>query len=587
MINQENVIFDNEKNIIDCIINCFLNIKELRDIFLSLNDNEIKNLSSISLEYYNLLRNQGNNFLKIENEIKKQQILYNRSIFENVIESFISTLNNTYLFTLEKLLIEKCIKCQFKKPPKILKSNYHSIVIKKRVINETDNVSLEKLFESSEVFDICRKCKEKKYLLKSDYIYLPQILIIILIYDKNFKNRINYPTKEFNIKGCIKKNDVNDELEEKIFKYHLKILIYRDEKNNYKNCIFSNDNNYINCQNINNDLKSPIVLFYKRSRIDDLDKIYEIKYRKNNENIKKYNNNDNNNKDLTLFNDLIKRNKIKNQKGINDINLIKNENINDKIKNISQNNPVNIIKGKENNINNNDINNFNNIENNFNNMKNQNINNFIRGNNDFKNINNNIQLNNNMMNNNIFNGQNYLINNYNLNNMNNFNCNFPNNGFNNNFNNNIFINNNFMMNNNVNNIMNNNNNFNNINNFNNNINMNNINNKNITNNNNQINNNNNNNFNNNNNNSPQTNEKKILCLLFVFKEYKKEIYIDINEEDTFKKAIEELHYKYSWLYNLKTLKYSFNGNEIKDHDKKIKEIGLNDLSQIDINISGK
>ena len=609
MANKENIILDNnERNhIIDCIINCFLDIKELKDIFLSLDQNEIKQLSPISKQFYNLLTKKEINFFNIENEIKEHIKDKNSNIFENIIKAFTSTLNNPYLFILEKEMIEKCLNCSKKKSKKIYKESYHSFDLKSRIIH--DNIFLEKFFDLEEILDVCRECKNQQYLLKSDYLYLPQILIIILIYDKTFKYKINYPTKDFNIEGFIKKNDEKENLEKYIFKYNLKMLIYKDDENNYKNYKFTNDNDYKKFQN-EDKFKNQFILFYKRTRIDSLDKIYEIKNKTNIEN-KIFPNKD---KDFTLYNKFIDENKYKNQKEINNKNLIINENINNEGKNRRYNSHGNIIKENGNNINY-DINNFNNNGNNFN-MKSQNIlNNNFKGfiNNDFNKINN-IQMNNNIMNKNIYNNPNILNNNSNFNN---FNFNFPNNY---NFNNNNFNNNHLIISNNINNNINNfnnknnfnsNNNFynnNNINynnnfNFNNNLNYNNeFNNKhyfnNFNNNNNNFNNKNNeynninnnkniyinNNLNNIKNNNLKSDENKNLCLFFNFEEYKKEIYIDINEEETFSKTIEELKYKYSWLNTLKNLKYIFNGKEIKEQNKKIKEIGLKDLSIIYIKL---
>ena len=75
----------------------------------------------------------------------------------------------------------------------------------------------------------------------------------------------------------------------------------------------------------------------------------------------------------------------------------------------------------------------------------------------------------------------------------------------------------------------------------------------------------------------------MICLLFNFKEYNKEIYLDIYENEIFSNVIKELKIKYSWLNDLKNLKFSFNNREI-DKNKKLKEIGLKDSSKIIIDL---
>jgi len=162
-----------------------------------------------------------------------------------------------------------------------------------------------------------------------------------------------------------------------------------------------------------------------------------------------------------------------------------------------------------------------------------------------------------------------------INNQNNINNRISNN--NNNFNNfqgnnnqNNMINNNQFYNNNQNNFYNNNN-------FNNNmINMNNMNN-------NMINNNINQNYNNQNQNQNKINYNidGVVCLIFTFPAYNKDIYIDINENEIFENVIIELKEKYMWLNKLKDLKFVYNNKEI-DGKKTVKENGLNDSNKITI-----
>ena len=211
----------------------------------------------------------------------------------------------------------------------------------------------------------------------------------------------------------------------------------------------------------------------------------------------------------------------------NNNNSINNQNIiyNNNIQNLNQTTKIFIDPIINNNQNNN---------NNINNKMISNNNNF------YNNQGNNNQIN--MINNNQYsNNQNYPINamyNNNFNNMNNINMN---NNMYNNMNNNM-NNNNMNMNNNMNNNV-----------INNNFNQNNI--------------------------IQNHNIDGIVCLIFTFPAYKKDIYIDIGENETFNKVIEELKEKYMWLNKLKDLKFVYNNKEINGN-KTVKENGLNDSNKI-------
>ena len=104
-------------------------------------------------------------------------------------------------------------------------------------------------------------------------------------------------------------------------------------------------------------------------------------------------------------------------------------------------------------------------------------------------------------------------------------------------------------------------------------------------NNNNINSNFNNNFNFDNNNIKlnQNDHLKNISLRFIFKEYKKEIYLDIDENELFSNAINQLEDKYQWLRRIKGKKYFFHKNEI-NQNKTIKENGLLNNSNISIKI---
>jgi hypothetical protein len=71
----------------------------------------------------------------------------------------------------------------------------------------------------------------------------------------------------------------------------------------------------------------------------------------------------------------------------------------------------------------------------------------------------------------------------------------------------------------------------------------------------------------------------IVCLIFTFPAYNKDIYIDIDENETFNKVIEELKEKYMWLKKLNDLQFKCNNKEINGN-KTVKENGLNDSNKI-------
>ncbi len=147
--------------------------------------------------------------------------------------------------------------------------------------------------------------------------------------------------------------------------------------------------------------------------------------------------------------------------------------------------------------------------------------------------------------------------------------------------NNININNQFNQFNQVN--MNNNNMFNNPNNFNNqqinnpNINFNNIN---FMMNNLNMNNNMNFNINNNlNNNQEQEDDKDIIFITFTFKKGK-QIFLDINKNQTFQNAIIQLEDKYEWLKNIKNRKYFFNDEIIENYNQTLIQLKIEESSNI-------
>ena len=605
-----------ESNILECIIDCFLNIEELTKTFRNMDKSKINHFSNISLHLYNIILNKDKDKKKLKEELmKKTNILNNEkeelhkkdlmrfkenkyyyekeiNIYEIIFEAFISSINVSYLFYLEKLYIQKCENCNFliSQNPKLHITYYSSFDFKCRY--QGKQASLSDLFEPNINKQKCKKCNQEQFISSFQILLLPEILIIIL---KNINNEIKIKDeKEITIK-YLKNNNKNNEYVS--IKYKLKSIIIQSN-NSFESFQFKDDFDYRNLED--KKFEFPIILFYKRPKIPEMDNIIK---EKENKRVKEEENNLNNYQQLSNgYNErdkIIEINKnpsnIQSNKNNQNYNI---QNVNNKNNFVALNNGNNMIFNSNNNNNFYNMKGNNNMNNNFNNNINRNFfnNNFFSNNNLNNNFNNNNNINinfynNNFNNNNIYNNnfinQNKLVSNNNFNNNNN-----------NNFNNN-YINNNNINNNNNNNNYNFNNNINNKNNFiSNNFNNNNINNNKYFNNFNNNNNNlyNNNNFDNNNNNkiskqnvinnsnnTSLSDSKNMICLLFNFKEYNKEIYLDIYENEIFSNVIKELKIKYSWLNDLKNLKFSFNNREI-DKNKKLKEIGLKDSSKIIIDL---
>lgn len=78
------------------------------------------------------------------------------------------------------------------------------------------------------------------------------------------------------------------------------------------------------------------------------------------------------------------------------------------------------------------------------------------------------------------------------------------------------------------------------------------------------------------------NNNNIITIYFNFVKYDKKIYLDINKNEKFNKAIDELKEKYNWLKKFKYLKFYFNNNTV-DNNKTLSENGIIDSSEIIIN----
>ena len=87
-----------------------------------------------------------------------------------------------------------------------------------------------------------------------------------------------------------------------------------------------------------------------------------------------------------------------------------------------------------------------------------------------------------------------------------------------------------------------------------------------------------------NNNSGNNNKsiQKDIFLTFTFQKYNKQIFLDINANDTFSNILEELTEKYNWLNSIKGKKYFLNEREIKENEfsKTAESLGIKDNSNI-------
>ena len=116
-------------------------------------------------------------------------------------------------------------------------------------------------------------------------------------------------------------------------------------------------------------------------------------------------------------------------------------------------------------------------------------------------------------------------------------------------------------------------------------NMNNINNNNMNNMNYNMNNNINNNMNISNKNDPNlagNNDLKqpTIFVTFTIEKYNKQVYMDINNNETFVNLKAQLEEKYIWLQSIPNKKYLFNGKDITNENSTIKKLGLIDNSDI-------
>ena len=95
----------------------------------------------------------------------------------------------------------------------------------------------------------------------------------------------------------------------------------------------------------------------------------------------------------------------------------------------------------------------------------------------------------------------------------------------------------------------------------------------------------NNNRSNNNLNNPnqQIQQENLIFVTFTFKKNKKQIYLDLNENDTFENVLSQLVDKYNWLAMFKNKSFYFNNKKITDYKVSIKKLGIIENSDIIIN----
>ena len=95
----------------------------------------------------------------------------------------------------------------------------------------------------------------------------------------------------------------------------------------------------------------------------------------------------------------------------------------------------------------------------------------------------------------------------------------------------------------------------------------------------------NNNFTNNNmnimnNNQSQQNQDNFIFVTFTLKKNLKQMYIDVNENESFGNMIKILEDKYSFLKNIPNKTYSYKGKIITDFNQTLKHLNINENSDI-------
>ena len=74
-------------------------------------------------------------------------------------------------------------------------------------------------------------------------------------------------------------------------------------------------------------------------------------------------------------------------------------------------------------------------------------------------------------------------------------------------------------------------------------------------------------------------DKDIIFITFTFKKGK-QIFLDINKNQTFQNAITQLEDKYEWLKNIKNRKYTFNNKIIENYNQTLTQLKIEESSNI-------
>ena len=524
--------------------------------------------------------NNNNHFDEIQARQAFKMEHQNSSIIENLF----------YLTVQNKLYCEKCKKTMYYYEPR-------PFLLVELNGNENNFTIKDKLFEIKNKKVKCLNCSND-CKAERKFEEFPKILIAV-IKSKN--------DEKFNLKNNFK---ILPQKQNNTFLYSLNCFIEKDDnffyfKTQKHSMWYKFDINTNEKKECNVYIQNPSVIFFKGMFAEQKYQNYNQAIQNNNNNRlnnsvnnimiqKNFKSNSNNN---FVNNNMSMQNLNNNNMNINNMNNMKNINNNSMNNIINQNinmNNMNINRNSMNNINNPNINMNNSMKNN-NQMPMNNMNNQSKNNN---------QMNMNNMNN--FNNMSNQINAKNLNNINNFN-NISNQMNNKNINNQMNMNNmnkkmnmpnqmninNMNMNNQINNMR-----INSMNNMNNQMNFGNMNNKMPM--NNQMNfNNMNNNMNNmsknnsmniktdmvlnninKNNQNHQVPQGNVIFVTFTFMKNKKQIYIDINENETFENTIKQLEEKYNWLRMTKNPTYFLNGNKIDNQKLSLKNLGISENSDI-------
>ena len=88
----------------------------------------------------------------------------------------------------------------------------------------------------------------------------------------------------------------------------------------------------------------------------------------------------------------------------------------------------------------------------------------------------------------------------------------------------------------------------------------------------------------NNMNNINNNKERLIFVTFTFEKYGKQIFLDVDENETFGDMVKELKEKYNWLRSLSIKKFFFNNKEINNFNKKVKELNLINNSDIKIRV---